>query len=301
MLTPFLSASFCSMPSTSLRSAPAFIISLKLMPAYSVPSAAFSRFLAATVPFLASSAIRLLSCVVACAVGVPAAVMFASDAPTWSKETPKAAAVGVTCASDAPSSPTVVIPKFCVCISTFCISSTVPALSPYAFMVLAVAASAVSTSVKPAAAKCADCSSMFAKSSCFTPALSALYAASAKPLAASPVLLLIFKMSSLSCLNSSSVPLNSVPVLAIDVSNSAPNLIDAPPIAAMAAIAAAAAAAAALSPAVTTPPIVSPSDLLFFSVSSISSPASSVAFSSSSISFAVLDSSPSVALRAVFA
>ena len=62
---PLLSASALIIPRTSSRVAPESIISLKDMPAYLVPSAAFSRFFAATVPFLPSSAIKLLSCVVA--------------------------------------------------------------------------------------------------------------------------------------------------------------------------------------------------------------------------------------------
>ena len=78
-----------------------------------------ARLLDATVPVLPSSAIKLLSCVVACAVDVPDAVITARDAPTCSNDTPKAEAVGVTCARLAPSSSTVVIPRFCVCMSTF--------------------------------------------------------------------------------------------------------------------------------------------------------------------------------------
>ena len=117
--TPEASADACIIPSTSSRVAPASIISLKDMPAYLLPSAAFSRFLAATVPFLPSSAIKLFSWVVACAVGVPCAVIVAREAPTCSNDTPKAAAVGVTCARLAPSSPTVVMPRFWVWIRTF--------------------------------------------------------------------------------------------------------------------------------------------------------------------------------------
>ena len=100
------------MPITSPRSAPFAIISLKDIPAYFVPFAAFSSAFAPFVPSFPSSTKADLSCVVAWAVGVPFAVISAREAPTCSKDTPIAAAVGVTFARLAPSSPTVVMPKF---------------------------------------------------------------------------------------------------------------------------------------------------------------------------------------------
>ncbi|VIA71440.1 Uncharacterised protein [Clostridioides difficile] len=104
----------------SLSGTPACISSLKDFPAYLVPFVALNKDLFATVPVFPSSASKLFNCVVACAVGVPCAVMLASDAPTCSKLKLIADAVGVTCANVAPNSPTVVIPLFCVCIITLC-------------------------------------------------------------------------------------------------------------------------------------------------------------------------------------
>ncbi|VIG22054.1 Uncharacterised protein [Clostridioides difficile] len=96
----------------SLSGTPACINSLKDFPAYLVPFVASNKDLFATVPVLPSSAINPFNCVTASDVGVPCAVIFASDAPTCSKDTPIADAVGVTPASVLPSSFTVVIPLF---------------------------------------------------------------------------------------------------------------------------------------------------------------------------------------------
>ena len=96
----------------------------------SIPNAVYNSSAAANCESLGtagnySSSITgvLIGMVVACAAGVPCAVMVARDAPTCSNDTPKAAAVGVTCASTEPSSPTVTMPRFWVCIMTFCTRS----------------------------------------------------------------------------------------------------------------------------------------------------------------------------------
>ena len=63
--TPVLSAYACSIPITSPKSAPDDIISVKDIPAYFVPFAAFSSASAPLVPCLLSSANADFSCVVA--------------------------------------------------------------------------------------------------------------------------------------------------------------------------------------------------------------------------------------------
>ncbi|VIE90955.1 Uncharacterised protein [Clostridioides difficile] len=95
-----------------LRGTPACISSLNDFPAYLVPFVALNKDLLASVPFLPRSAINPFNCVTASDVGVPCAVILASDAPTCSKDTPIAEEVVVTPASALPSSFTVVIPLF---------------------------------------------------------------------------------------------------------------------------------------------------------------------------------------------
>ena len=74
-------------------------------------------------PCFPNSARRELRPVIASSVCVPAAVVVASAAPICSSDTPKDAAVGITRASPFESWPIVVMPLFCVWISTPCTRS----------------------------------------------------------------------------------------------------------------------------------------------------------------------------------
>ena len=91
---------------------------------------------------------------------------------------------------------------------------------PYAFMVFAVALRAVSTSVKPATARCAELSSIWPRSSMGTDADSAEYAASASVVALMPVALDRFRIEPVRPWNAASVPVKRVFAFAMADSNS---------------------------------------------------------------------------------
>ena len=255
-----------------------------------MPAVAASRLCAAFVPLFPSSANKLFNCVVACAVGVPCAVIDARAAPTFSNDTPIAAAVGVTCARFCPSSSTVVIPLFCVCISIFAILSASSVSIPYAFIVFASAERDVSTSVKPAFASFAAVSRNAVASPISSvtgiPAESAEYNAPPSSSAANPVALDNSSIFLLRFSVSTFTSPKSVDAFAIDVSKlPAACTLSANALPSAFTPSTTAPSPALIASAIKCPLIISPSLKALSPDFSASSPNSFIAFASSSADF----------------
>ena len=108
-------SAYCDMISRiSPNDFPEFNKSLKLVSVKPALKEAFCRFSLAVVPLFPSSDKMEESPVEATSVLVPCLVIRARADVTFSIDTPKAEAVGVTLERALPSSPTVVTPKFCV-------------------------------------------------------------------------------------------------------------------------------------------------------------------------------------------
>ena len=125
--------------------------------------------------------------VVVCAVFMPFAVMTAYAPFRVSNSTPTCFAVGMTRPICAASSPTVVLPRFCVWIRTSETLVTSDASMPYAFRAVVRMSVAAAESVKPALASFRDSLTKLTASPVSCPADMALYTLSAMSANATPV------------------------------------------------------------------------------------------------------------------
>ena len=270
---PVSSQCCCTIPSTSVRLLPSSINSLKDFPVFSLSMSD------TVLPPLPNSLSIELIYVVDSAVAIPFLVVVTYADVILSRLTPNIFAVGITLPIDEPNSLTVVLPKFCVCMSLLAISSAVPAELPYAFMTVVRTSTDVAASVNPAFASFVDSVTKATASPVDCPADIAEYTLSAISDAATPVSLdrsrIALCKSSIGTCDVSAMVLT----FAIDVSKSEASLAVAVPI--------------PIIGVVTVFVRVFPTDVIFFPAFCIPSPALSTVdlkfFAFSCICWNVLD------------